>query len=107
MNQPQVRLPAFSRSPTLRPPICAVPRVSHLSKKGCGSPNTVPVPWGATTPGLLAVEKPGGQAGELKTLACRLPQVAPKVLPLTRLSAPGVDGPEPLLNELSLIAKRR
>jgi len=33
------------------------------------------------------------------------PDSAPKVLPAARLSAPGVEGPKVVLNELSLIAK--
>ncbi len=57
-------------------------RVSHLSPVGCGSPMTVPF---AVTAGLVRAK--------------------PCVWPETRFSAPGVDGPKVVENELSLIAK--
>src|SRR5947207_2163299 len=103
-NQPQLRALAFRRSPTLRPPTWAEPRVSQLSKFGCGSPNTVPGPCAATTPGWLAVENVDAHAGA--PIVDVGPQITPNVLPLIRFRAPGLDGPYPVPNELSLIEKR-
>src|SRR5258707_8108827 len=103
-NQPQVRPFAFSRSPTFWPPISAVDWVvSQLSNQGRSSPKTVPGPCGATTPGWFAVENSVAHFGAL--IVDEPPQMAPNVLPLTRFSAPGLDGPYPVLNELSLIEK--
>ncbi len=58
-------------------------RESHISPVGCGSPITLPVAAGTAPPSA----------------------VNPCVWPEIRLSAPGVDGPNIVLNELSLIAK--
>jgi hypothetical protein len=64
-----------------------------------------------TTPGLAGVV-PAGAAGQLpgefriaKEAPGRL-QTTPKVWPLTTSIAPGVEGPKPVSQELSLIAKR-
>jgi hypothetical protein len=75
-NQPQVTPFAFSRSPTLRPVIVTVSRVSQTSPAGCGSP--IIVPLAVSTPN--AVARPGG--------------TAPWVWPETRLIVPGLDGPK-------------
>src|SRR5215471_10277021 len=104
-NQPQVMPLALSRSPTFLPPISATDWVVlQLSKNGRSSLKIVPRPCGAGTPGVLAVENSAGHFGAL--IVAPPPQMAPKVLPLIRFSAPGVEGPYPVLNELSLIAKR-
>src|ERR1700716_3394604 len=84
-NQPQVMFLAFSRSPTflLLGDIATVGLPEQSSNAGSGSPITVPF------------DVLSGMAGG----------VAPWVCPLTRLSAPGVEGPNVVLNELSLIEK--
>src|SRR5260370_35545984 len=86
-NQPQVTPFAFSRSPMfllLESTEVEVSRVSHLSPVGCGSPMTLALAAGTAFPSAAN----------------------PCVLPESRLRAPGVDGPNVVLNELSLIAKR-
>src|SRR6185312_3897904 len=81
-NQPHVRCLALSRSPTFWPDIVTVPLAQSSSAvDGSGSPITVPF----STP-LAAT-------------------VAPCVWPLTRSSAPTVEGPKFVPNELSLSAK--
>jgi hypothetical protein len=72
-NQPHVVPLALSRSPIFLffgSVDVVVSRVSHLSPVGCGSPMTVVL---AVTAGLVVVK--------------------PWVCPATRLSAPGVEGP--------------
>src|SRR5260370_11191658 len=85
-NQPQVTPFAFSRSPMFLlwgSTDVELSRVSHLSPVGCGSPMTVPLAAGTALP---SAENPW-------------------VCPEMRLSAPGLDGPNVVLNELSFIAK--
>ena len=85
LNQPQVTPLAFSRSPMLRlfgSIDVEVSRVSQISPVGWGSPNTVP-------PAVTAKGRSG---------------VKPWVCPEMRFSAPGVDGPNTVEYELSLIA---
>src|SRR5215469_1144006 len=106
-NQPHVRPLAPSRSPTFRPPISAVRKPAlHLSKSGRSSPNTVPGPCVVGTPGVFAVEKGVGHPAAGTLIVLPPPHMAPNVLPLIRFNAPGVEGPYPVLNALSLIAKR-
>src|SRR5450830_1839072 len=84
-NQPQLTFFALSRSPTLtflESVEVDVSRESHTSPVGCGSPMTDP--FVVTADDVCA---------------------KPCVWPDTRLSAPGVDGPNVVLYELSLIAK--
>src|ERR1700694_1470266 len=83
-NQPQVTCLALSSSPMFVPLMAMVEPDEHWSWAGSASPYTVP---------LLVT--PDSTAG-----------VTPWVCPETRLSTPGVDGPKPVLNELSLIANR-
>src|SRR2546428_506000 len=83
-NQPQVTPFAFSRSPmflSFGSTVVVTSLVSQISPAGCGSPITVPF---AVTAGLVVAK--------------------PCVCPEMRLSAPGVDGPNPVPYELSLIA---
>src|SRR5882724_8392197 len=84
-NQPQLMPFAFKRSPIFLPLMETVSRVEHLSNAGCGSPVTDP----ATT----------SSAKNPTTL------VAPAVWPEIKLRAPGDDGPNVVLNELSFMAK--
>src|SRR5262249_56840013 len=96
-NHPHVTWCAFRRWPVLWPVTMvtcdAVAIVqSSSAADGRGSPMIVPI----CVVGSMAV-----------TLPDALPRVsiAPHVCPATRFSAPGVDGPNPVLNESSLIAK--
>src|SRR5579871_1498237 len=82
-NQPQVRCAAFNKSPMFTPLIAAVAPAEQSSNVGSRSPMTVPF----TTFLLVPVT------------------VAPLVWPEIRLSAPGVDGPNSVSKELSLIEK--
>src|SRR5262249_8296414 len=85
-NQPHVMCCLFRRSPTFVPDIAAFAAVaivqSSFAATGRGSPMIVPL---STLPALSGV--------------------APWVWPLIRFNAPGVDGPNVELYELSLIAK--
>src|SRR5258708_39283464 len=101
-NQPDVMLLEFSRSPTLRPWSAARLFVltwlpsEQSSNAGSGSPNTVPTPWALGEPTVFG------------SLTCapvsEFTAMASSVEPETRFSAPGVDGPNWVSSELSLIA---
>src|SRR5580693_9170070 len=82
-NEPQVRLAALSRSPTLFPVIWTSDvLLEHTSPKGSVSPFCVKPPWPSATPvGEFVLVSPG-MAG----------YVAPLVWPENISSAPGVDG---------------
>src|SRR5208282_1400804 len=82
-NHPHVTPAAFKRSPIFCPFIAIVVLAEQSSYVGSASPMTVPF---AETPGRLA-------------------GVAPAVLPETKFSAPGVDGPNVVPKELSFKAK--
>src|SRR5229473_3002338 len=96
-NQPQAMCRSLRRSPTFRPVIVILADVGarlsvQSSSAGRGSPMTDP----RFVLGSIAV-----------TFPAALPNVsvAPQVWPAMRLRAPGVDGPNVVLKELSLIAK--
>src|SRR5579862_1650912 len=115
MNQPQViPLPGFTRlpkrSPTFIPVIeawlvlnnCPFEK-TQSSYAGRASPISAPakaVPDGAVCPPQIRPDAlegfPLGRFGSM---------VAPAVVPATRFSAPGADGPKMVLQELSLMAK--
>src|SRR5207237_10430048 len=101
-NHPQVTSLAFSRSPTLVPPIATLFRVglAQASKKGSGSLTTVSPPCLTAVP-----DGPGQPVQATLPTGKSPPQVAPKVLPATTSKAPGVEGPKPVPKLLSLIAK--
>src|SRR5713101_5394661 len=102
-NQPQVMPLAFSRSPTFLPDTVIWLTFWNLgfdatqsSSNGRGSPIIAPVVIAlAMLPDALA-GLPFGRVGN---------KVAGNVFPATRLSAPGVEGPNVVPQELSLIAK--
>src|SRR5262245_25856750 len=82
-NQPQVTPLASSRLPTFVPLMAMVVPPAQSSNVGVGSAITVPL---EPLPGILA-------------------GVAPCDWPAIRLSAPGVEGPNVVPYELSLMAK--
>src|SRR5579862_1524196 len=86
-NHPQVMCLAFSRSPTFIPDMEALAALAIVQSSkaaiGRGSPITVP----------------------LATLFAMSGVVTPWVCPEIKFRAPGVDGPNVVLKELSLIAK--
>src|SRR5262245_24381681 len=84
-NHPQVIPSLLRRSPTFVPDIAAFGAAAGVqsSAKGRGSPMMVP----------------------LSTLFAMSGVVAPWVWPEIKFSAQGVEGPKPVLKELSLIAK--
>src|SRR5437899_10838451 len=94
---------AFNRSPTFLPDTVIWLTVWNLgfdatqsSSNGLGSPITAPVVAAlAMLPDALA-GLPFGLVGN---------SVPGKVFPATKLSAPGVDGPSEVLQQLPLIAK--
>src|SRR5438105_15758402 len=94
---------AFSKSPTFLPDTVIWFTLwnfgfdaTQSSSNGRGSPITAPVVAAlAMLPDALA-RLPFGRFGD---------SVAGKVFPATRLSAPGVDGPNVVPQELSFIAK--
>src|SRR3984893_19559145 len=96
---------AFNRSPTFLPLIrmrvfFAVPTTgveTQSSNSGRGSPMNAPE---YKPPAILPAELPGVLPSDAKGVS-----VGPAVLPEIRLIAPGVDGPNPVLKELSLNAK--
>ena len=83
---------ALSSSPTLLPDIVTNVFLggSQSSSAGRASPITVPKPVFASIAFTLPAAEP-------------LTTVAPQVCPATRFSAPGVDGPKVVPNELSLM----
>src|SRR5947209_18246195 len=82
-NQPHVTFFEFSRSPMLRPDMLILALPEQSSKAGSGSPITVPF----------------GTSLEFGPVV----EAAPCVWPLTRLIAPGVEGPNVVLYELPLM----
>src|SRR5215470_3667261 len=108
MNHPHVTPCSLSKSPTFRPVIVMYVRAfagaagdgnvqSSNAGEGRGSPMTEPTPVpsiAVTLPAALPVRPERSGASD-----------APWVCPEIRLSAPGVEGPNPVLNERSLIAK--
>src|SRR5215467_482072 len=107
-NHPQVTPCSLSKSPTFRPLNVMNVRgaagaagdgsvQSSNSGEGRGSPVTEPTPVASiavTLPPALPVRPERSGAS-----------IAPWVCPEIRLTAPGVEGPNPVLNERSLIAK--
>src|SRR5271170_1323085 len=110
-NEPQVILAALSRSPMfLEVIVAAMVVLEQVSPAGSRSPTSVKPPWPSGTAAPAAARSgpmaaivlgvPGGRrAGE------RTGTVKPLVWPENISSAPGVDGPNVSLQELSLIAK--
>src|SRR6266852_5648238 len=94
---------AFSRSPTFLPDTVIWLTFWNLgfdatqsSSKGRGSPMTAPVVAPPAIFPLAVAGLPFGLVGD---------RVPGKVFPATRLRAPGVDGPNVVPQEFSLIAK--
>src|SRR6516164_4785175 len=100
-NQPQDRPALLSSSPMFLPDIATASRVEQSSQYGWASPvsEKPPFPSAVMSPfGAAAVETVG-----LLTMCV---VSTPPVLPEARLIAPGVDGPNVVPKELSLIAYR-
>src|SRR3954470_7673644 len=101
-NQPHVTRRSLSRSPTLRP--CIAARLSLLvwflpeqsSHAGSGSLIIVPMP--------LASGEATAYASVVGSCVTGVSACTPCVLPEIRLMAPGEDGPNTVLNELSFNA---
>src|SRR5262245_35424877 len=101
-NQPHVMPLRFSRSPTFVPSMAPRLKVdvwlvsAQSSHAGSGSLMTVPTPapfGDCTTKG-----------SDVMVCVTELTATMPCVLPEIRFTAPGVDGPNTVSNELSLIA---
>src|SRR5579863_5660610 len=92
MKEPQLTPALFNRSPMFCPDIWICTRFGfeHVSKPGSPSLITAPV---SAAPAMNPV---GGRPFET---------VPSNVVPATRFSSPGVDGPNDVPNELSLSAK--
>src|SRR5262245_55048636 len=94
----------------LPPPMAALVRVglAQASYSGSGSLMTVPGPWATAGPDGAGQPVQGVPflVGSALLGSKSAPQVAPNVLPAMTSKAPGVEGPKPVLKELSLIEKR-
>src|SRR5262249_33414499 len=92
-NHPHVTPAAFRRSPMflLLDVKKKLSRDVQTSPDGCPSPMALPPAMSPAAAGRL--------------WGPPVPDTAPKVLPAIRLSAPGMEGPNVVLNELSSIAK--
>src|SRR5215472_8141329 len=107
-NHPHVMPCSLSKSPTFRPVIVMYDRAaagaagegnvqSSNAGEGRGSPVTEPTPMAS-----IAVTFPAAPPVRPERSGA---SIAPWVCTETRLTAPGVEGPNPVLNERSLIAK--
>src|SRR6266851_2675478 len=92
INEPHVTPALFSRSPTFCPDmmICARFGLEQTSPEGSGSPITAPA---VAAPAIFPL-------GDFPFMI-----VPSNVLPATRFSNPGVEGPKIVPKELSFIAK--
>src|SRR4051812_15256251 len=97
MNEPHVTLAALNRSPTFLPAIRFWSAdTEHTSLSGSVSPIIVQPP------------RPSAIAWVAENrLKSRFGEIIPLVWPEIRLIAPGVDGPNWVVHELSFIAKCR
>src|ERR1044071_5578940 len=96
MNEPHEMLAALSRSPMFLPAIrfWSPAGLEHTSLSGSVSPIIVQPPW----PSAMACVAENIVNGLLG-------MIMPLVWPEIRLIAPGVDGPNCVVHELSFIAK--